>query len=723
MGSADAANADSLNAPRPAAPTPRRQAPIVGIDLGTTYSLVAVAAWPDPAAPARIIPDAHGRVLCPSAVRFIAPDQPPLVGWDALEPPPSGAHATLITSAKRLMGRTAADVAAADRFRAYRVVAGPAGAARIALDPDAPHADHGLSPRLIAPEEVAAHILRHLRRQASDALGVDITRAVITVPAYFDDAQRQATRTAATLAGLEPVRILAEPTAAALAYGLGITASGIRAAREASSGRCVVVFDLGGGTFDVSLLRLAPTHAVPAGVDTANAENPERAGADPHTARPPHTHHAADAFEVLATAGDTHLGGDDFDHAIVDWLLSEHAVTIGLPAPTTSPHPPHPPHPPHRAPAALRAELKAAAERAKIALSEHDRAVITLPSRPGVEIDLTRDRFESLIAPLVDRAVAIARRTLREARRRLDQEPIAAVVLVGGSTRVPLIRRRVAEAFELEPYTALDPDQVVALGAAVQGAVLGINAGAPRGWVGDAMLLDVVPLSLGIETAHGAFSRIIMRNTPVPARASEMFSTSVDGQTSIKIHVLQGEREMAADCRSLAVFHLRGIPPMPAGIPQLRVEFALDANAILSVSAVELRSGRRAQVQVIPNHGLTLDEVARIEADAFAHAREDMTRHRLADLLANSRLDLHWIARQRERHADALTDQQRRDLDTAAERLRDLADRAERDWRSVDPDEFHRAKETLDRASMRLHEVAITSALRDTPPAPPAPGT
>ncbi len=722
MGPADADTANTDNPasdPHPAAPAPRREAPIVGIDLGTTYSLVAIAAWPDPAAPARIIPDAHGRALCPSAVRFIAPDQPPLVGWDALEPPQSGAHATLITSAKRLMGRTAADVAAADRFRAYRVVAGPAGAARIALNPDAHHATHGLSPRLIAPEEVAAHILRHLRRQASDALGIDITRAVITVPAYFDDAQRQATRTAATLAGLEPVRILAEPTAAALAYGLGITASGIRAAREASSGRCVVVFDLGGGTFDVSLLRLAPAHAVPAGADTANARNTDRAGADPSpphaplTPHPPTPPHAADAFEVLATAGDTHLGGDDFDHAIVDWLLRDHAAVLGLPVSATGA--------PDRAPAALRAELKAAAERAKIALSEHDRAVITLPSRPGVEIEVTRDRFESLIAPLADRAVAIARRTLREARRRLDQEPIAAVVLVGGSTRVPFIRRRVAEAFDLEPYTALDPDQVVALGAAVQGAVLGsvlgADAVAPRGWVGDAMLLDVVPLSLGIETAHGAFSRIIMRNTPVPARASEMFSTSVDGQTSIKIHVLQGEREMVADCRSLAVFHLRGIPPMPAGIPQLRVEFALDANAILSVSAVELRSGRRAHVQVIPNHGLTLDEVARIEADAFAHAREDMTRHRLADLLANSRLDLHWIARQRERHADALTDQQRRDLDTAAERLRDLADRAERDWRSVDPDEFHRAKETLDRASMRLHEVAITSALRDIPPA------
>jgi molecular chaperone HscA len=688
--------------PRAAEPA-QAPAPIVGIDLGTTYSLVAVAAWPDPAAPARIIPDARGRALCPSVVRFTTPDQPPLVGWEALEPPPSGPHGTLIASAKRLMGRTAADVAETDRFRAFRVVPGPAGAARIALPPaePAPPERPELSPhppRLIAPEEVAAHILRHLRRQASEALGVEITRAVITVPAYFDDAQRQATRTAATLAGLEPVRILAEPTAAALAYGLGITASGVRAARDASAARCVIVFDLGGGTFDVSLLRLTPS---PAG---APPESPDRRAVVPR---------AADAFEVLATAGDTHLGGDDFDHAIVGWLLREHADALGLSAPGAEA--------PHEAPEALRAELKAAAERAKIALSEHDRADVTLPSRPGVRIELTRQRFEELIGPLVDRALAIARRTLREARRRLDQEPIAAVVLVGGSTRIPLVRRRVAEVFGLAPYTALDPDQVVALGAAVQGAVLNAPDAGPRGWVGDAMLLDVVPLSLGIETAHGAFARIIMRNTPVPARASEMFSTSIDGQTSIKIHVLQGEREMAADCRSLAVFHLRGIPPMPAGIPQLRVEFALDANAILDVSAVELRSGRRAQVQVIPNHGLTLDEVARIEAEAFAHAREDMTRHRLADLLASSRLDLHWIERQRARFADALTEPQRRELDAAAERLRALADRAERDWRAVDPDEFHRAKEALDRASLRLHEIAITSALRDPPTPTPAP--
>jgi molecular chaperone DnaK (HSP70) len=287
----------------------------------------------------------------------------------------------------------------------------------------------------------------------------------------------------------------------------------------------------------------------------------------------------------------------------------------------------------------------------------------------------------------------------------MDGHPISAVVLVGGSTRMPLVRRRVAEFFGIEPYTALDPDQVVALGAAVQGAVL-------AGGVRDALLLDVIPLSLGIETVGGAVAKIIMRNSTVPIRASEMFSTSVDGQTSIKLTVYQGEREMAADCRKLGTFNLAGLPPMPAGIPQVRVEFAVDASGVLSVSAVEQRSGKRASIQVVPNHGLTREEVERIERESFTHAREDMARHRIADLLVNAKLDLKWVMRPLAAHADKLRPEQRAALNTSVETLSRLVGIAERDWKAVDANAFHAAKEALDHASIPLHELAIAESLR-----------
>ncbi|HYD02543.1 MAG TPA: Hsp70 family protein, partial [Phycisphaerales bacterium] len=468
-------------------------APIVGIDLGTTNSLVAVAGWPAAADPPRVIPDAAGRPLLPSVVRF-EPGRV-VVGADARSDNP--AHAgRVIASVKRLMGRSLADAGTDLPFLPFEVVGGEGNTARARL-PDG---------RTVTPQEVSAHILAALRKQASDSLGATIERAVITVPAYFDDAQRQATRDAARLAGLDAVRLVAEPTAAALAYGLGTRP---RAPQN------VVVYDLGGGTFDVSVLRITPGEG-----------GAGRLGAD--------------AFEVLATHGDTHLGGDDLDHAVVTWIVQRVLAEAPAAAPPDT---------------ALMGRLKALAERAKVTLS--DAEATTIDAAPAFGLDLppltlTRSELEALIAPLVERTVDSCRRALRDAQRQMAGEPVDTVILVGGATRTPLVRRRVGELFGLAPYTAIDPDQAVALGAAVQAAVLATGGEAGT----NALLLDVVPLSLGIETANGAFAKIVMRNAPIPAAGHEMFSTQVDNQTAVKLHVLQGEREMAADCRSLGEFHL-----------------------------------------------------------------------------------------------------------------------------------------------------------------------
>ncbi|MCW5766096.1 MAG: Fe-S protein assembly chaperone HscA [Phycisphaeraceae bacterium] len=619
--------------------------PIVGIDLGTTYSLVAVAGWPTPTEPPRVLTDDQGRALLPSIVRYLPGRREVEIGWPARAA--AQEHpAWTIASVKRLMGRARADAEADLKYLPYAVVEGPNQTARVHL-PDG---------RAVSPQEVSAHVLAELRRRASAALGVEVRRAVVTVPAYFDDAQRQATRDAGRLAGLDVLRIVNEPTAAALAYGLGL--------RAERSARLFAVYDLGGGTFDVSVLRLTP------GQDAASP----------------------DAFEVLSTAGDTHLGGDDFDHALAE-VLGNQARAQGCDA-TGDPR--------------LRRALLEAAERVKIELSKAESATARVDLGQGRTLERTVERaeFEALIAPLVDRTFAACRRAMRDASRRAEGAPLSAVVMVGGSTRVPLVRQRAAEFFGLEPYTALDPDRVVALGAAVQGSIL---SGANRG----SLLLDVVPLSLGVETVGGAMAKLIMRGSPAPARATERFSTSVDGQTAVRLNVLQGEREMAADCRSLGTFTLAGIPPMPAGVPRLVVELLVDANGVLSVSAVEERSGKRASLQVVPNHGLTREEVERIERESFEHAREDMTRHRVADLIANGKLDLHWVSRQYDRHAPGLLPERRARLDASIARLRELLDAAQRDWRSVDAEALHQAKESLDRASVPLHEAAIAASLRD----------
>ncbi|MBH3542100.1 Fe-S protein assembly chaperone HscA [Pseudomonas aeruginosa] len=597
-------------------PKPHERRLAVGIDLGTTNSLVAAVR----SGVAEPLPDAQGRLILPSAVRYHA--ERAEVGESARAAAAEDPFNTVI-SVKRLMGRGLEDVKQLGEQLPYRFRQGESHMPFI-------ETVQGLK----SPVEVSADILRELRQRAETTLGGELVGAVITVPAYFDDAQRQATKDAARLAGLNVLRLLNEPTAAAVAYGLDKGAEGL-----------VAIYDLGGGTFDISILRL--TRGV---------------------------------FEVLATGGDTALGGDDFDHAIAGWVIEQAGLSADLD------------------PGSQRQLLQIACA-AKERLTDEASVRVAYGDWSG---ELSRATLDELIEPFVARSLKSCRRAVRDSG--VDLEEIRSVVMVGGSTRVPGVRTAVGELFGCEPLTDIDPDQVVAIGAAIQADAL---AGNKRGE--ELLLLDVIPLSLGLETMGGLMEKVIPRNTTIPVARAQEFTTYKDGQTAMMIHVLQGERELVKDCRSLARFELRGIPPMVAGAAKIRVTFQVDADGLLGVSARELSSGVEASIQVKPSYGLTDGEIARMLKDSFDYAGDDKAARALREQQVEAQRLLEAVQSALDVDGERLLDEEER-LAIAAQMdtLRELAGGS--DTAAIE-NQIKRLSQVTDAFAARRMDATVKAAL------------
>ena len=598
---------------------------IVGIDLGTTNSLVA---FMQAAAPV-VIPGDDGLNLVPSLVA-LDPNHQPVVGNGAgkylIETPERSVY-----SIKRLMGRGIEDVQEELKLFPFHLADDlePGEVLRIKL-----------GDKTFTPPEISALILRQLRRNAERYLGGPVSRAVITVPAYFNDAQRQATKDAGRIAGLEVLRLVNEPTAAALAYGLDKRQSGI-----------VAVYDLGGGTFDISILKLHD------GI-----------------------------FEVIATNGDTHLGGDDIDNLLIAIALDDIRGTFGLDL--------------RRHREAVQAIRKAVIN-AKIALSSQPaaRLDIVLPAGKRYRREITREQFEQLIQPIIDRTIGLSKQALKDANLKPGQ--IDEVVLVGGSTRIPKVRALVHDMFGRDPHVDLNPDEVVALGASVQANILAGGSDATESM----LLLDVTPLSLGIEVAGGVTDKIILRNSTIPASATEFYTTQIDGQANVAIHVVQGERELAKDCRSLARFDLKGIPPMAAGIPRVEVKFLIDANGILDVSAREQRSGKEADIKVQPSYGLTDEQVEGMILDSFDNAEQDFAQRQLIEARNEAQTILSALDKGKKSPAwEQVTSDEKKQIAKMEKVL--VAVNAENDYHAI-----RKAIEALNQSTTRLAEQMMDAAL------------